>query len=188
MKTRATRLKCITELICATALALLPGCQNSERRAALHTRLTVNKASTVSVVLPPAPLPLDARPRPDLVVASLNKRVLGRENSQRDIYRVMHDVDPIVVDAVKQPSVQDDLKRFADSQGLTIDKMRANWIAMQDADLLLESGGDPDAVSPAGAVGVAQWMPATGAAVGLVVNLGEAEKLTPQITELQRQI
>ncbi len=184
MKTRATQLI----LICATALTLLSGCRNAERHAALHTRLTVSKVSTVSEVVPPAPLPLDPKPRPDLVVASLNKRVLGRENSQRDIYRVMHDVDPIVVAAVEQPTVQADLKRLADVMGLSIDKMRANWIAMQDADIMLESAGDPDAVSSAGAIGVAQWMAATGAKEGLAINQSAAEQLTPQITELQRQI
>ncbi len=138
--------------------------------------------------MPSAPLPLDPSPRPDLVVASLNKRVLGREHSQRDIYRVMHDIDPIVVEAAKQPSVQGDLNRLAGVMGLSIEKMRANWIAMQDADIMLESAGDPDAVSSAGAVGVAQWMAATGTKEGLAINQAEAEKLTPQITEFQRQI
>ena len=87
MKTRATPLMCVTGLICSIVLALSSGCRNSERQAALHSRLTVNKVSAVYAVMPPAPLPLEAKPRPDLVVASLNKRVIGRENSQRDIYR-----------------------------------------------------------------------------------------------------
>jgi len=189
MKTRATKLISVTGLICATtALAVMSGCKNTERQAALHTRLTVNRVSTVSVVVPPAPLPLEARPRPDLVVASLNKRILGRKSSQRDIYRVINDVDPIVKAAAQQPSVQDDLKRLADIMGLSVDKMRTSWIAMQDADIMLESGGDPDVVSTAGAVGVAQWMPAAGASAGLSINQQQAEQLSPQITELQRQI
>jgi hypothetical protein len=100
----------------------------------------------------------------------------------------MHDIHPIVVAAVQQPSVQDDLKRFAKAQGLSIDKMRSNWIAMQDADIMLESGGDPDVISSAGAVGAAQWMPASGASAGLSIHLADAEQLTPQITELQRQL
>ena len=45
-----------------------------------------------------------------------------------------------------------------------------------------------EAVSKAGATGVAQWMPGTGARVGLKIGKAAAEQLTSRITELQRQI
>lgn len=175
-------------LMCANVLVWSPGCRNAERQAALHTRQAVLKVSSLSEAAPPAPLPLEPKPRPDLLVASLRKRVLGRENSQRDIYRVARNIDPIIVEAANQASVQEALQRLASDQGVPVAKMKQSWVSMQDADILLESGGDPDAISSAGAVGAAQWMPGSGAKAGLVVHAEAARQVTPQITELQRQI
>jgi hypothetical protein len=77
---------------------------------------------------------------------------------------------------------------MARESGTTFEKARAQWIALQEADLLLESGGDPDAVSPSQAVGVAQWLAGTANANGLPVNLKESRRLTAKITPLKWKI
>jgi len=60
---------------------------------------------------------------------------------------------------------------------------------MQDADILLESGGYSDAISYAGACGAAQWMPGPAQARGgLKVDVKVSGKLTIQLDGLERQL
>ncbi len=59
-----------------------------------------------------------------------------------------------------------------------------SWIQAQ---VEVESGGDPMAVSPAGAQGLLQLMPATGREVGLVHPFAPAENLRAGVRYLRRQ-
>lgn len=121
-------------------------------------------------------------------MASLRKRILGRRHSLVEIRRVAETIHPLVEAAAMQPEVQPTLEQMAETEGISAAEMRERWIALQDADLLLESGGDPDAVSPAKATGVAQWMAGTGRKAGLTVDLKSAANLTQQIFPLTRQV
>lgn len=138
----------------------------------------------------PAALPLDI-PRPELaacVVDSLRKRVMGRLMSRDEVVRVVRDVAPVVDASSRQPAAREMLARMAADRGIPAEQMRAEWVAAQQADLLLESGGDPDAVSSSNAVGVAQWMTGTARAHGLSVNLADSVRLTGKIGPLKRKL
>ncbi len=95
---------------------------------------------------------------------------------------------PIIEAAINQPGVEPMLRRIAADGGDTLERTRQKWVDAQEADLLLESGGDPESVSSAGACGVAQWMPATGLGQGLKVDIRLSAPLTVKIAELDRQI
>ncbi|HLK57745.1 MAG TPA: hypothetical protein VKU00_14360 [Chthonomonadaceae bacterium] len=136
----------------------------------------------------PLPLRLSREQQVDLLIQSLEKRIIGRRASFLEIERTANEIRPIVAAAAAQAEVQPFLKRMAQDEGVSTDTMRARWIALQEADLLLEAGGDPDSLSPARAAGAAQWLPGTGQGVGLKVNLAESERLTKQIEELKRRI
>ena len=114
----------------------------------------------------------------------MRKRVWGRRASLPDIKRVVTEVGPLVRDAAQQEAVLPYLQQIAQDNHQTLDEARETWIRLQEADLLLEAGGDPDDVSPAGAVGVAQWMPSTAVEHGLKVNLTESRRLTARINDL----
>src|SRR5262249_32633136 len=126
--------------------------------------------------------------RAALLVESLEKRIEGRRASYQEIERTAQEIGPIVEAAVQQPEGQTALQRMAQDEGISIDTMRSRWIALQEADLLLEAGGDPDSVSPANAVGAAQWLAGTAQGVGLKVDLKASQRLTTQIDECKRQI
>lgn len=100
----------------------------------------------------------------------------------------MRDVAPIVAAAARQPQVQGAFRQMARDSGIAVEAARARWIRMQEADLLLESGGDPDALSVAEAVGVAQWLATTGRRNGLRVDLAGSRRLTQTIDALKRRI
>jgi hypothetical protein len=136
-----------------------------------------------------APLPLnpDRARLAGMVVEAQRKRVMGRRTSLRDVARVVGEDGPIVAAAAWQPQAQGALRQIARDMGLSLKEARREWIALQEADLLLESGGNPEDVSPANAVGVAQWIAETGRRAGLKIDLAASKKLTAQIDERKRQ-
>src|SRR5207253_1314688 len=95
---------------------------------------------------------------------------------------------PIIADAARQSEVRDALRLIAEDERITEEEARRRWQELQEADLLLESGGDPEDVSVAHAVGVAQWIYETGSHAGLRINLPESNGLTTQIDPLKNHI
>ena len=149
-----------------------------------------------SVVSPPqipvvtnAPLPENPTPaeRIRLIQESLEKRVLGRVEAMEDIERVSTTLRPTVEQSVLQAEVQPILEQMAQKQGIPLDVMRRELVDLQEADLLLEAGGRPDATSSAQAVGVAQWLASTAQGVGLRVDRAESRRLTAQIIAKQQE-
>ena len=138
----------------------------------------------------PTGLPLDLTPaqRSAGIMASLRKAVMGRAESARDVARVADEVGPLVADACAQPDAQPIFDRMSQDTGLTPDEAREKWARLQEADILLESGGDPEAVSSAGAVGVSQWMPGTGAHGTLAIDQRASAALTSQIEPLKWKV
>ena len=122
------------------------------------------------------------------LLARLDHRLLARRIAPREIERVVTEVSPIVSAASRQSSVRSGLRRIASRRGETFEQARRYWVSLQEADLLLEAGGDPDAVSTSHAVGVAQWMLGTARGVGLKVDLRESDRLTLHIDDLKRRI
>ena len=146
-----------------------------------------NSASTDA--RPPAPnaaplsLPfdLDRDALTRSLLDSLQKRVMGRREAWRDIVRVTNEIRPLVTEAARQPQAENGLRVLARQSGVSTDAMRQKWIDWQEADLLLEAGGNSDAVSPSHAVGVAQWLAATAQRNGLTVKTAESNRLTAEI-------
>ena len=118
----------------------------------------------------------------------MHKRVWGRRASLPDIRRIAADVYPVISEAALQPQVTPTLQAFANDNGLTLDQARKKWIAVEEADLLLEAGGNPEDVSSAGATGVAQWMPNIAREQGLHVDLVQSRQLTGRIDALNWHI
>jgi len=135
-------------------------------------------------------LPLDLTPeqRRAGILASLRKAVMGRAESARDVARVSDEIGPLVAAACAQPDVQPVFAQIASDQGITPDQAREQWAHLQEADILLESGGDPEAVSSAGAVGVSQWMPGAGTHGTLAINTKASAALTAQIAPLEWKV
>ena len=141
----------------------------------------------VRITQPQEPLRLDAptrEQRVDDLLHTMQKRVWGRRASLPDIRRVVQEVGPLVREAAEQPAVQPYLAQIARDNGQSVDEARAEWIALEEADLLLEAGGSSDDVSTAGAVGVAQWMPNIAREQGLKVDLPVSRQLTARINDL----
>ena len=136
----------------------------------------------------PLPLTLDQAALTRSLLDSLQKRVMGRRQAIRDIERVVNDLGPLVAEAARQPEVEPGLQVLAATEGVSPEEMRERWMRYQEADLLLEAGGDPDAVSSAQAVGVAQWLAGTGKRCGLTVDSGESLRLTEKIDERKWRI
>lgn len=147
-------------------------------------------AGPAAAPLPPAGLPLDpGRERlAEMVQDSLRKRLMGRRDSLVKIERVVREVAPLVAEAARQPEAASAIGALARDEGITLAAARERWVRLQEADLLLESGGDPDAVSVSEAVGVAQWLAATARGNGLPVNVAASRRLTARIDALKLQI
>lgn len=131
------------------------------------------------------PKPLDSEAQRERIVEGLRLRIARHRDIERDLARVLNTVEPLVEEAVRLPEVQDDLSRYAADSGLDIEAARARWRDLQTADILLESGGDPDALSSANAAGVAQWLADTTRAAGLHVEAGSSTALTRRINALR---
>lgn len=122
------------------------------------------------------------------VIASYMKAVWGRPASLGDVERVDTVVRPIVQEAAQQLACSAYFERLARRWRVSAAEVRQHWVDVQCGDLLLESGGDKDGYSPAGAAGVAQWMPDTGSGEGLHIRLAASNALTARILDLDRQI
>ncbi len=136
----------------------------------------------------PLPGPLSREQRVTLLLEGLRKRIRGRQASLPDIERVVRETAPLVAAAADQEEVQPIFQRIAEDEETSAQEAKAHWIALQEADLLLESGGESDSVSVSDAVGVAQWLAGTGRGVGLHVDLPASRKLTREIEALRLRI
>ncbi|BDI29538.1 hypothetical protein CCAX7_15890 [Capsulimonas corticalis] len=134
------------------------------------------------------PLHLDREQRIRSIIDGLRKPVMGRLVSTRDVSRVADQLGPIVAEAARAPEAQAILERMAREEGVSRETAQTSWVHLQEADLLLESGGDPDAISSAGAVGVAQWMPGVGGHGLLAVDLPASRRLTAPIDAFKQRI
>ncbi len=121
-------------------------------------------------------------------IADVRERLMSHRDIERDAERMVKEIGPIVEEAALQPEAQAGLAMLAQDAGIPEEEARRRWVAMQTADLMLESGGDPDAFSSAAAVGAAQWMAGTAVGVGLHVDLPASNRLTAQITALRCRI
>jgi hypothetical protein len=123
------------------------------------------------------------------VIRSQKKRIMGRKRSLPDVARVVTLVGPLVARALDQPSLQADLRALADQAGMSLSEYKHYFQHKQEADLLLESGGDPNARSVSDAIGVAQFLAGTArASGGLKVNLPESRRLSWRIARLEGEI
>jgi len=134
------------------------------------------------------PQALDDMQRTALLIDGFRKPVMGRRSSLEDVKRVAEQIGPIVDASTRQTAVQGGLREMAQEKGVSPETARGEWIRLQEADILLESGGDPDAMSSAGAVGVSQWMPGSGRHRTLMVDLSASIRLTGKINSLKQQI
>lgn len=141
-----------------------------------------------SVPQSPLPMKLSDAEWEQAVLASLEKRIVGRRETRDDIERIVTQISPLVRDAAYSPELSADFDMMARDNGTSLDEMREQWITTQEADLMMESGGRDDALSPADACGVAQWLAGSGRANGLYVNEQESQRLTAKINPLKTQI
>ncbi|MDE2127601.1 MAG: transglycosylase SLT domain-containing protein [Armatimonadetes bacterium] len=135
----------------------------------------------------PLPLQLTRNELEASIVASLMKRVAGRPDSLDAAARVETNVVPILDRVLALPANMRALRAIAASRHEPFSAARARWEGLLAADIYIESGGLPDAISPAGAVGVSQWMPSSGRGMGLHVDAAASTDLTAQISALQSQ-
>ncbi len=125
---------------------------------------------------------------PAAIVLAQRKRVMGRRASWAHIARTAVAIRPLIDAALRRPEHQAALRALSSGAGMDVDQYRAFFAAKQEADLLLESGGDPDAISSARACGVAQFLASTGRKAGLRVDLTASNRLTTQIAGLDRSL
>ncbi|MFN3652020.1 MAG: transglycosylase SLT domain-containing protein [Armatimonadota bacterium] len=122
------------------------------------------------------------------VVLAQKKRIMGRLNSLEMVSRVATTIRPLLDKAHEMPEVQADMKALAKQSGMSLAEYRDYFKGKQEADLLLESGGDPNARSVADAIGVAQFLASTGRSCGLKVDLGASNRLSREIAGVEREI
>jgi hypothetical protein len=175
------------------ACALASGCGHSRHPIARRNNppplsATGKPRPHYATVATGLPLALSPDARRQAILASLRKAVMGRAETRRDIGRVADQIGPLVAAACAQPDVQPYFARMAQDEGITAREARDRWVHMQEGDILLESGGDPEAVSSAGAVGVSQWMPGAGTHGTLAINRKESARLTGKIDPLEWKI
>jgi len=122
------------------------------------------------------------------VIVAQRKRIMGRLRSLEHVRRVATTIRPQVDRAIEDPSIQADLRALAQSAGMSLEKYKTYFKGKQEADLLLESGGDPNARSVSDAIGVAQFMVGTGQRCGLRVDIAASNALSRKINALESQI
>lgn len=147
-----------------------------------------NPSTTRVVSQLPLPLHLSDAEWEQSVLASLEKRIVGRRETWGDIERIVTEISPTIREAANAPELTADFEAMAQDNGVSLDAMRELWITTQEADLMMESGGRDDAISPSDACGVAQWLASTGRANGLSVDAKESQRLTAKINPLKTQI
>ncbi len=158
-----------------------PQAVQAEAALAPPIATTPDKPDAPDLPNPPLPLDLDRDALTRSLIDSLQKRVMGRREARRDIAWVSREIRPLVAAAARQPEVENGLRVLAARYGISTGAMRERWTDWQEADLLLEAGGNADAVSPAQAAGVAQWLTTTAQRNGLVVKTAESARLTAEI-------
>jgi hypothetical protein len=126
--------------------------------------------------------------RVEKVILSQKKRIMGRKKSYIYVSRVADEIGPLVERALEQPSIQGDLRILAEELGLTLPAYKEYFRRKQEADLLLESGGDPNARSVSNAIGIAQWLASTGRSAGLRVDAAASWRLSAKIDALQADV
>jgi hypothetical protein len=137
----------------------------------------------------PAPAREERALLEESIIRSEKKRIMGRKRSLPDVARVVTLVGPLVARALEQPAIQGDLRALAQQSGMSLAEYKRYFQHKQEADLLLESGGDPNARSVSNAIGVAQFLAGTArASGGLKVDLPNSRRLTGQIGHLQVEI
>ncbi|HZT44044.1 MAG TPA: hypothetical protein VFA07_17900 [Chthonomonadaceae bacterium] len=172
-------------LILLIGLALT-GCRHA---VSAYRPIPSAAASTLPVSVQ-APLTLD-QSRAQLaanIIDDIFHRILRHRHAARDLSRIVNEDAPLVAQAAQQPQVSDALQRIARESGFSVDEARQRWERLQEADLLLESSGDPEAVSVSHAVGVAQWMDGTARSHGLPVDTAASNRLTALIDHLKWKI
>jgi hypothetical protein len=122
------------------------------------------------------------------VVLAQKKRIMGRLKSLEHVRRVATRIRPLIDRALELPAVQADLRALAASSGMSLKEYKKYFAGKQEGDLLLESGGDPNARSSANAVGVAQYLAGTGQRCGLRVDLAASNALSWKIAGVEAQI
>ena len=148
----------------------------------------------------PAPLPLTLSHEPGAaeaatlddategIVLAQRKRVMGRLRSLEQVRQVATQIRPMIDRALDEPAAYGDLQALSARAGMSVPQYKAYFAGKQEADLLLESGGDPNARSVSNAIGVAQFMVGTGQRCGLRVNIGASNVLSRRIAALESQI
>lgn len=127
-------------------------------------------------------------PGAERIIEAQRKRIMGRLRSLEHVRRVATTIRPLVDRAIEMPSIQADLNVLAKAAGMNTAQYKRYFAGKQESDLLLESGGDPNARSIADAIGVAQFLAGTGRQCGLKVDLAASNALTRKIREVERQI
>ena len=122
------------------------------------------------------------------IIVDVRERLMSHRDIERDAARMVNEIAPIVEDAVRQPEVLPGLEAFAADSDTTVEEARKRWAQLQIADIMLESGGDPDALSSAAAAGAAQWLAGTARGAGLPVDLRASNQLTARITATRCRI
>lgn len=168
-----------------SGVPLLSGCQARPTRpsaVAQYHRVVFNVKNDA------LRLNLSQHERSEHIIQGWRLRLLRRYVSWDELDRVSREIRPIVDAAAHQPALQPLFLRIARDQNLSLDQSRSLWSRLQEADLLLEAGGDVDAVSSAMACGAAQWLASTAQGQGLHVDVNRSRALTQQIQEMDRRI
>src|SRR5437763_308321 len=118
----------------------------------------------------------------------LGAQAARRGTSLEMVRRVANEVGPIVRRALEMPSIQGDLSALAAGAGMSLPDYKAYFAGKQEADLMLESGGDPNARSGSNAIGVAQYLAATGRACGLRINEGAARPYSRAMAAIEPKL
>ena len=169
-----------TVLLCLCAFFLC-GCHSQPPVPPIVPQVLSIRAGVQS----PLPLKLSDAEWEQTVLDSLEKRIVGRRETLGDIQRIVTEISPLVQEAANLPELQADFAVMAQDNNLSINAMRELWTATQEADLMMESGGKDDAVSPSNACGTAQWLAGSGRANGLHIDAKESQRLTTKINPLK---
>ena len=122
------------------------------------------------------------------MIADVRERLMSHRDIEQDAARMVTEIAPIVKEATRQPQAEAGLRQYSRDAEISVEEARRRWSEMQTADLMLESGGDPDALSSSAAAGAAQWLAGTAKGVGLPVDLKESNRLTARITAARCRI
>ncbi|MGV3722492.1 MAG: hypothetical protein ACO1SX_16420 [Actinomycetota bacterium] len=147
--------------------------------------LPVSVAAAAEAAPPDAAL---QAPSAERIIEAQRKRIMGRLRSLEQVRHVATSIRPLVDRALESPSIQGDLRTLARASGMSTEQYKRYFAGKQESDLLLESGGDPNAHSVSDAIGVAQFLAGTGRRCGLRIDSAASSSLTRKIREVERQI